>query len=100
MASRFKHDAGFPAAFKCRQVKEAQISTGPHTKWGRMRRIHLRSSPWCIDCGAVAEEVHHVVPRSIAPDLTYNWDNLASLCRACHQKRHGKSTYANRKPHM
>lgn len=33
--------------------------------------------------------VHHIKPVDQHPELRLDWDNLRSLCRACHEKRHG-----------
>ncbi|MBO4794300.1 MAG: HNH endonuclease [Deltaproteobacteria bacterium] len=35
-----------------------------------------------------ATMVHHIVPRSLRPDLELNLDNLESLCDACHNEEH------------
>ncbi|MGT2471644.1 helix-turn-helix domain-containing protein [Paraburkholderia terrae] len=37
----------------------------------------------CIQCGAPAEEMHHVIPRSLGGTAT------VPLCSACHGKVHG-----------
>jgi 5-methylcytosine-specific restriction protein A len=57
-------------------------------KWPKFRRLQLMQHPTCLDCGAVAEEVHHLIERAARPDLMYDWDNVVSLCRKCHQNRH------------
>lgn len=57
-------------------------------KWGKYRRLQLMQHPTCLDCGAVAEEVHHLIERAVRPDLMYDWDNLISLCCKCHKNRH------------
>lgn len=51
--------------------------------------------PLCVDCerkGQVrpAEEVHHEVPIEEAPEQRYSGENLASLCKECHDKRHAE----------
>ena len=57
-----------------------------------------RDSFLCQDCLAEgrytpAEEVHHIeplTPENInSPSISLNTDNLISLCRECHKKRHG-----------
>ena len=67
--------------------------------WQKCRAmIWARDRGLCVDCmkrGIVkaAEEVHHVIeitPDNIdRPDITLNPDNLVSLCKECHQARHG-----------
>lgn len=57
-----------------------------------------RDAYLCQDClkqgrYTPAEEVHHITwltPENINdPSITLNLDNLVSLCRECHQARHG-----------
>lgn len=68
-------------------------------KWKPIRDAYIASHPLCEDCLAagvttVAEDVHHIrsfmeVPEGWQRDaLAYDWENLVSLCRACHRKRH------------
>ena len=68
-------------------------------EWQRCREyVWQRDRGLCVDCikrGRVtaAEEVHHVTeitPENITdPGITLNPDNLVSLCRECHRRRHG-----------
>ncbi len=57
-----------------------------------------RDARLCVDCLAEgrytpAEEVHHIkelTPENISdPRISLSLDNLVSLCRECHKKRHG-----------
>lgn len=68
-------------------------------KWKRLRAIKIADSPFCEDClknGLVvsAQDVHHNVSFMSTLDpvqrefLAYDYDNLISLCKTCHQKRH------------
>lgn len=61
------------------------------SKFHRLARRWLISNPYCHRCGMPGEEVHHVVPVSVAPERMYDLDNLATVCRACHRAIHGKS---------
>lgn len=68
--------------------------------WKNMRTyIYKRDGGLCADClkrGLItpAEEVHHII--ALTPDniqdegITLNEENLVSLCRECHRKRHGR----------
>jgi 5-methylcytosine-specific restriction enzyme A len=58
--------------------------------WNRLRRRWLMLNPACAACGLAAEEVHHVEPRSVAPDRLMDPTNLQSLCRRCHAAAHGR----------
>ena len=68
-------------------------------KWLTLRRRKLTAQPLCEICAAAgkvtpATEVHHVRPVESAPTfadrerLAYDWDNLQSLCHACHKAAH------------
>ena len=46
------------------------------------------ASPYCVRCGRPGEEVHHVVPRAVAPERTLDPSNLATMCRSCHHAMH------------
>ena len=41
----------------------------------------------CVLCGAMASEVHHILFRGRGG--LSNLDNLACLCRECHEMAHG-----------
>lgn len=72
-------------------------------KWTERRQAALeRDGGKCVDCGTTAEEsdrdldVHHLVKKDnfTQEDGSVDWaaanhvDNLATLCRSCHLKRH------------
>ena len=68
--------------------------------WKHTREVIMtRDHRLCVDCLAhgyitPADEVHHIVeltPENINDtSITLNEDNLISLCRECHRKRHDK----------
>ena len=79
----------------CTMIDDRRPSSqrGYDAAWRRLRRLKLRSDPLCEDCyrmGRVtpATMVHHVVTIEQAPDIRLAWDNLMSLCEACHDVRH------------
>ena len=67
--------------------------------WKDTRDYIIRRDGYlCADCMRAgkytpAEEVHHIIeltPENITDErITLNPDNLISLCRECHRKRHG-----------
>ena len=75
-------------------------------QWQELRDVILKRDAYlCRDCliqGRIqpAEEVHHVqeiTPQNIHdPAVTLNADNLISLCRECHRKRHGTAVQCKR----
>lgn len=63
-------------------------------KWAATReRILRRDHYQCRLCrrygrNREAQEVHHIKPVEIRPDLAFTPENLISLCHACHNKQH------------
>lgn len=69
------------------------------SKWRKLREAKLIQNPLCEICLInnivnPAIDVHHIVSfvSVIDPlrrlELAYNFDNLQSLCKVCHQKIH------------
>lgn len=61
--------------------------------WRNLRALKFANNPLCELCllkGKVTqtEEVHHIIPFDVNPDLAYDYDNLMSLCSECHSKIH------------
>ena len=48
----------------------------------------------CVECGALASEVDHVLPRERGGRDVL--ENLRSLCSRCHAERHGRTRYGPR----
>ena len=68
-------------------------------KWQQLRRKKFLANPVCEDCAAKGrvtptEEIHHNRPVESGKDeiemrqLAYDYNNLVSLCKACHAARH------------
>lgn len=68
-------------------------------KWRRLRAWKFTCDPLCEECLKVgkivkAEDIHHKVSFMSTEDiqerirLAYDFDNLQSLCKKCHQKKH------------
>ena len=58
-------------------------------QWRRMRIAYLSENPYCVFCERndetkLADTVDHVIPISVNWDLRFDWDNLRSLCKECH----------------
>ena len=59
-----------------------------HPKRG-LRILKLRTDPLCWYCQQArrltpADTVDHIKPHRGDPDLFFDWDNLRSCCKACH----------------
>lgn len=68
-------------------------------RWRRLRAWKFACDPLCELClredkTVPAEDIHHVVSFMSTDDLqqrihlAYNYDNLMSLCKQCHQRVH------------
>jgi 5-methylcytosine-specific restriction enzyme A len=72
--------------------RETPAARGYDKRWGRLRAAFLRQYPLCYDCQVIghirpAVLVHHIVSiRNGGDRLDKN--NLISLCRECHARRH------------
>lgn len=53
--------------------------------WQKLRMFVLRREPMCRSCGAAANEVDHIRPRSMGG--TDDLDNLQPLCKPCHSRK-------------
>lgn len=61
--------------------------------WRRLAREQLRREPLCVECLKVkrvqcAEIADHIKPIRDG-GVKLDRDNLQSLCRACHNRKHG-----------
>ena len=58
-------------------------------RWKRLRYEILRRDGWqCVQCGARGRlEVDHVKPVRTHPELSFDQDNLQTLCPACHTRK-------------
>lgn len=69
-----------------------------HSKeWRRISRLYRAAHPLCEECQLwPATAVHHVRPLETAADydemlaLAYDWQNLRSVCKACHDRLHNE----------
>ena len=81
----FKHKPPF-AKHLCKPLRKGGEING--SQYRRLRIVQLMMHPQCAVCGAPADEVHHIIPRHVRPDLTKSFDNMQSVCRKCHQDKH------------
>ena len=70
-------------------------------RWRRMRAIKFANNPLCEECEkkgilTPAEDIHHIISfvGIDNPDkqyrLAFDYNNLMSLCKKCHQEIHNK----------
>lgn len=63
---------------------------GYDRRWQRLRLMHLRASPLCVEClkrniVIQASEVDHILPKRLGGDDSDT--NLQSLCKSCHSRK-------------
>jgi len=59
--------------------------------WKTLRAECLQATPWCVLCAergiiTPATVVDHIVPHKGDEALFYDFDNLQSLCKGCHDR--------------
>lgn len=70
-------------------------------RWKRLRAWKFTNNPLCEVCKlkdivTPAEDIHHIVSFMSTDDpvqrrfLAYDYDNLMSLCKSCHQSIHNR----------
>lgn len=71
-----------------RHRRAAPRKRGYNTEWERVRREYLAVRPFCERCGEQEGRLHvdHKIEVKDRPDLRLDWDNLQTLCQACHNK--------------
>ena len=74
------------------QHKQTTAQRGYDHHWRQLSERYRTENPLCEDCtraGKVraADEVHHKVKVSKAPERRLDWSNLMALCTECHAKR-------------
>ena len=99
-----------PTSWRCRNQKQQKDKAEIYNsrEWRELRILKLRANPLCEVCereGIVtsAHAVHHRHPieestsKAEMRKWAFMWDNLVSVCDACHAKIHkeqGKGTKA------
>lgn len=85
-------------------VRQERIKVYNSVRWRRIRDIKLATDPLCERCAEAgitraAEDVHHVVSfmSTTNPEkrkfLAYDYSNLQSLCKKCHQEIHNSNEH-------
>ena len=62
------------------------------TRWRKLSKLFRSRNPLCAHCQAVGETtpavlVDHIKEIKDRPELQWDWNNLQSLCRACHDRK-------------
>ncbi len=72
-----------------RYERDPEINKRYDRRWAAVRAAYVKEHPLCEEClkeGRVTlvEQVHHIKP--LAQGGTHDWENLMSLCKACHAR--------------
>jgi 5-methylcytosine-specific restriction endonuclease McrA len=74
-----------PSVLRLRQfVRVPYRATAPLTR----RAVFARDNWACQYCGAPAENLDHVVPKSRGG--THTWDNVVAACRRCNSRKENR----------
>jgi 5-methylcytosine-specific restriction endonuclease McrA len=81
-----------------RDNRPSRHKRGYDNDWLRLRARIIAEQPLCARClehglCRPAEEVHHIVPIKVDPQLRLEISNLLPVCRRCHRilERHAKT---------
>ncbi|SKC57898.1 5-methylcytosine-specific restriction enzyme A [Maledivibacter halophilus] len=79
--------------FKPKQSKHKKLYNS--TRWQDLRRYRLNTQPLCVECLkknriTPATVVDHIKPHKGNENLFYDFNNLQSLCKSCHDRKTAK----------
>ena len=72
------------------------------TEWRVLSRVRLQGDGYrCVKCGAIASEVDHIkaIQTPEGWELRLEYDNLQSLCLACHNAKHERFKKKTTRPY-
>lgn len=70
---------------RVRPPRPSAVSRGYTYAWIKIAKQFRQEFPLCMQCGATASSVDHVVP--LRAGGTHDLWNLQSLCQSCHQRK-------------
>lgn len=81
----------YPERYRETKRNTVAVRVRNSVAWQRFRAWYKAEHPLCEEClkhGRVTatEDVHHIVPINVRPDLALDQDNVLAVCRACHGK--------------
>lgn len=87
--------------------KQARALFYNSPEWRALRQVVLERDhyecQWCKDQGRVTSqfnsilEIDHIKELHLHPELATELDNLRTLCKDCHNKRHKRMNYRESK---
>jgi 5-methylcytosine-specific restriction protein A len=58
------------------------------SRWRKLRGIHIKDHPQCVQCGEPGRIVDHITPHCGDEQLFNDSSNLQTLCWSCHERKH------------
>lgn len=88
-AFKMRRHYGIAGASIPDKIRKPLRRKNDRSRWG----IHLKREPVCRACKQPPDELrplnlHHAIPRSLAPSIKYDLRNGLPLCAACHLAWH------------
>jgi 5-methylcytosine-specific restriction endonuclease McrA len=85
------HRRGADRAYKARRDPDNGFYSSD--TWRAFRAEFLGTNPVCSECGGIADTIHHIVPRTDAPDRALDPTNCLPLCKTCHGIHHAGESH-------
>lgn len=84
-----EHCQAAARAARARQTakRPSTSARGYGADWKALRAKHLRSHPFCVECGVVADTVDHIIAHRGDDRLRLDPSNLRSFCRTHHSRK-------------
>lgn len=68
-------------------------------RWKEVRKLAVARDKKCLKCGVTKPlSVHHILPKSLYPEKTFDLKNLITFCCNCHAQLHKDVALANMNP--
>jgi 5-methylcytosine-specific restriction protein A len=61
-------------------------------QWRKLRLIHIRQQPLCVECNAPGQVVDHITPIRMGGE-PFDMANLQTMCHKCHNIKSGKEAH-------
>lgn len=74
-----------PVSRRTDRERGTAAQRGYGARWQRLRKLYIRKHPVCVECGAPATDVDHIVPRRCGG--SDDESNLQALCATCHNRK-------------
>lgn len=77
---------------RSQQLPRSHVAYANNGRWKRLSQRLRKQQPWCTWCGITTRlQTDHVIPESVAAELSYCEENLRVLCATCNNQR--QATY-------